>query len=206
VPETDTTRGTSGGRPTPTERGLIGDDQSRVQAPNAEPRKVTVIISNRETGSAVVRSYPDNDGKTYVVPLYDASIKGISVRGESITKHYHVVRFGVQYDKEGGKSPGVVGLKNEQTHVLKWIKPPHLESAWQVTGEWLIHEGADNPSRDAWGALGCVEVTGHGQWNDFNNVIKLLSGKKHLDEVSKAGALTATFEPVAERPPLREKP
>jgi len=77
-----------------------------------------------------------------------------------------------------------------------------MGGSWQVYGNWLIHERAENPSIQAWGALGCVEVTGKGEWKRFNDVIQSLSGDSNMLIISRARTLSAHYEAVNERPPL----
>lgn len=170
---------------------------------NNKIRKVQVVITNKEVGKGLVRAYPDRNGKNYIVPLYNCYVKGKMKNGVVKQEHFSVIRFGVQRDKKKNIAPRVVGLKDRQTHTLNWVS--YMKGSWQIYKSWLIHKGASNPSTEAWGALGCIEVTGYGKWDKFNNLIKNLSEESDFKKISKAKTLTAEFEAVSHRPPLKEK-
>lgn len=166
-------------------------------------RKVKIVITNNKVGEGLVRAYPQSNNKEYIVPLYDCYIEGKMENGTTKKEYFSVIRFGVQRDESKNIAPKVVGLKDKQTHILNWVN--YMGGSWQVYGNWLIHEGAENPSVEAWGALGCIEVTGKGEWSRFNNVIRSLSGETSLSDISKAKTLSVHYEAVSERPPLIEK-
>lgn len=178
-------------------------ESGRVESNSEEQvktRKVRIVITSREIGEGLVRAYPDSNTKEYIVPLYECYIEGKTESGIKKTEYFKVIRFGIQRDEGKNIEPKVVGLKDKQTHVLTWVN--YMEGSWQVYGNWLIHEGAENPSIQAWGALGCVEVTGRGEWRRFNDVIRSLSGDTNMLTISRARTLSAHYEAINERPPL----
>lgn len=166
-------------------------------------RKVKITITNIEDGWGVVRSYPNNDGNIYKVPLYLCTVSGKNSNNEEITHTFKCIRFGVQYDTSKNIGPQVVGLKDEQSYTIKWVYQKNMgEYSWQVTGNWMIHRGASNPQTSAFGALGCIEITGSDEWSRFNKAILELTGASSENEVSSKKLATAYYERVPSRPPL----
>jgi len=112
----------------------------------------------------------------------------------------------------------VVGLADHQTHIIKaWLPNYRVHSArsqenraWQVYGNFLIHDGPDNPT-ELFATIGCVEVMGYRGFVKFNDLIISLSGPKatsrdqQLIEIGRAARMSITYE-RASRPPLKKMP
>ncbi len=184
----------------------LGDRDDSENLNNNLFRKVKITITNIEDGWGVIRSYPNNDGKIYKVPLYICTVSGENEEGERLEYIFKCIRFGVQYDSVKNIGPQVVGLKDQQTYLLKWVYANNLKTyVWQVKASWLIHKGANNPQTSVAGALGCVEIVGANEWNRFNQIIIDLSGAKNEKDVADKKLATVEFEEVFQRPPLIEK-
>lgn len=130
---------------------------------------------------------------------------------------FSVFRFGVTR-KDEKSEPFVVGLSDQQTHVIKRWMPtysPHSAKsteigAWQIYDSFLIHDGPDYPRNPrAFATIGCIEVCSPGAFNQFNDLIIELSGSKkssrdqQLIEIGSSGQMTITYL-QAQRPPLKE--
>ena len=129
---------------------------------------------------------------------------------------FPVYRFGVQ--STDGKSAHVVGLAENQRHVIKSWKPtytvhsaPSLEDgAWVVTGTFYIHDGPDNDT-EIYATIGCVEVRGPQGFVKFNDLLISLmdpAGKtrdEQLAAIARSGLLTIVYE-KATRPALKVAP
>ncbi len=165
-------------------------------------RAVSVTVGGASIGTATVRSYPTDDGHTYEVPLYNMTVSGTNDAGTAVSQSWSVIRFGVQYDEARGVGPRVVGLADEQTHTLNWVD--YMGGSWQVYGNFLIHDGPDNPDGTRWGAIGCVEVCGANGWENFNTLIKDLSNSDSESAISSAGQLTVSYA-AATRPALTRR-
>ena len=82
--------------------------------------------------------------------------------------------------------------------------------AWQVYGNFLIHDGPDNPS-EIFATIGCIEIMGVRGFVRFNDVIIGLSGPKaktrdqRLIEIGGAGRMSITYA-RASRPALKKAP
>jgi hypothetical protein len=112
----------------------------------------------------------------------------------------------------------VVGLAEFQTHVIKaWLPDYRVHSAaspengaWQVYGNFLIHDGPDNP-REIFATIGCIEIMGPQGFIRFNDLVSALSGPKatnraqQLIEIGGAGQMSITYA-KASRPPLKKAP
>jgi len=150
----------------------------------------------------------------YLIPIHKCSVKGVNNDGRSVLKQFDVLRFGVQ--SKDGKTASVVGLADCQTHVIKaWLPHYRVHSAnspengaWQVYGNFLIHDGPDNPT-ELFATIGCVEIMGYRGFVKFNDLIISLSGSKatsrsqQLTEIGRSGRLSITYE-KASRLPLKK--
>ncbi len=74
-------------------------------------------------------------------------------------------------------------------------------NAWRVYDGFFIHRGPSYPTNTDGGSIGCIEICGVGEWDQFNNLIVELSGAKNKREVSEKRLLTAEYQ-SASRPPL----
>jgi hypothetical protein len=77
---------------------------------------------------------------------------------------------------------------------------------------FLIHDGPDDPHRQVYASIGCIEICGGPNgFVDFNDFIIELSGPKastraeQLIEIGAAGNISIEYE-KASRPPLRKYP
>lgn len=166
-------------------------------------RIVTATVKSPEKGEALVTSYPIKKQK-YKIPLYEMVLSGSDASGAPQSYTYKVIRFGVSLNTSGGTAR-VVGLRDSQTHVLKHVS--YMGGSWQLYGNFLIHDGADDPSKNAWGAIGCIEVTGtsaaYGDaWQEFNANVLALSGESSFEAVSAAKCFSITLDRIASYPPL----
>src|SRR6266404_8734057 len=103
-------------------------------------RYVKMTAGNEEIGQAKTWAYPDGEGYgLFWIPTYNLKVAGTDSTGKAIERDFEVIRFGIYCPKETTK-PHVVGLANEQTHVINaWLpnyrvhSAPSLEQgAWQV--------------------------------------------------------------------------
>ena len=179
-------------------------------------RDVLIVVSAKKIGKAKTWTYPYDDGNKYEIPTYELSLIGTN-NGLKVCRYYEILRFGVTRKTENSL-PYVVGLADKQRHTIKgWIPTYEVHSsesqekgAWQVYGNFLIHDGPDDPLSDSYcyASIGCVEICGGPNgFNKFNDDIILLSGIKdfsreeQLKIIGKSGKLVIEYE-KAERPPL----
>jgi hypothetical protein len=179
-------------------------------------RKITLLAGGSPIpGPAIVKSYPFYDAKTYSMPLYPLDVSGTSNEGRPQSRRFVILRFGIR--KRDALSPvTVAGVVHAQTHVIKrWIPtykvhsyPSVEDGAWQVLGNLLIHDGPDDPTAEAFGTLGCLEITGSpGGFITFNDYILSLGGSKkatrqeQLAEIGASGRMSITYI-RATRPPI----
>jgi hypothetical protein len=106
-------------------------------------------------------------------------------------------------------------LAKHQTHVIKaWLPHYRVHSAlsvengaWQVYGNFLIHDGPDNPS-ELFATIGCIEIMGKQGFMKFNDLIVSLSGPtevnrpQQLAEIGRAHRISITYE-AALRPAVK---
>jgi hypothetical protein len=87
--------------------------------------------------------------------------------------------------------------------------PSGEDGAWQVYGNFLIHDGPDHPG-EIFATIGCIEVMGPRGFVKFNDLILRLAEPPgtHRDQqlvhVGQSGQLSITYAPAA-RPPLKKK-
>jgi len=182
-------------------------------------RSVRLLVGSTPIGTAVTWAYPDGGAETYIIPTYELSVSGKDRNGVSHQRKFEVIRFGVQQKGKRGQAT-VVGLANHQIHIIKaWL--PHYtvhsasspeKGAWQVYGNFLIHDGPDDPHRQVYASIGCVEICGGPNgFVEFNNYLIQLSGPKstgraeQLKEIGEVQNITIEYE-KASRPPLRRYP
>lgn len=112
--------------------------------------------------------------------------------------------------------PTVVGLADFQVHVIKaWLPNYSVHSAvslergaWQVYGNFLIHDGPDNPKVQVYASIGCIEIcNGPRGFDIFNDFLISLSGPTSTDradqlvEIGRAKKMFIKYL-KASRPPL----
>jgi hypothetical protein len=156
-------------------------------------RSIKLQVGNKEIGSALTWAYPYGEAYGYYkIPTYELTVSGKNDKGFLQQKKFEVLRFGVKGPK--GDKPRVVGLADQQSHIIKaWL--PHYtvhsaasleRGAWQVYDNFLIHDGPDDPKREAYASVVCVEVCNGPQGFDmFNDFIISLSGAKAVNRDAK---------------------
>ena len=170
-------------------------------------KHVLIKVTNQSFGTGTVRAYPDGKADVlYEVPLYKIVVEGTDSNGKPVTKDFKAYRFGVQLDaRRGVKAPRVVGLSDAQTYVLSWSYITTMKQmAWRVYAGFFIHKGPDFPATSNWGSIGCVEISGPGEWYRFNKTIADLSGTSSLQTIGNSKTLKAKYD-AALRPPLKLK-
>lgn len=180
-------------------------------------RKVKILVSGTPVGQQHTWAYPHGESLgDYIVPVYCCTVQGVDDHGKAVLTKFNVLRFGVQ--SQDGKTASVVGLADYQTHTIKaWLPYYRVHSArsqedgaWQVYGNFLIHDGPDNP-RELFASIGCIEIMGYHGFVRFNDLIIALSGasapsrSQQLSEIGRAGCMSITYE-KASRPPLIKAP
>ena len=172
-------------------------------------RPVNITIGGTPVGSALTWSYKYDDGNTYVIPTYTMTVSGTDPQGNSVSRTFEVLRFGVYRDSPTKKA-GIVGLAQRQSYVIKGWEPGYRvrsyasseDGAWRIFGSYLIHDGPDNPMKQVYATAGCIEVCGGPNgFLQFNNFVLTLSGAASLHQLGSSGAMTITYE-AAVRPPL----
>jgi len=183
-------------------------------------RKVKIVVGNVKIGQALTWAYPAGDpsSKVYIIPTYQVTVSGTDDKGVKKSRQFEAMRFGVQ-KKTKSSADRVVGLSDTQTHIIKsWIPTYTVHSsssrengAWQVYGNFLIHDGPDKlmSERNIYASIGCVEIGGGPQgFVTFNDFIIELSGAtaktraQKLVEIGKARNITINYL-AAPRPKLQ---
>lgn len=171
-------------------------------------RPVIVLITGQTNGTAIVVP-----GKKileyYRVPLYEVYVNGMDSNKRPALASFLAIRFGVM--RYGDGHTGVVGLSQTQKYVVKNYFPDkyyrpngRMEAgAWQVSGNYLIHDGPDDNSQTM-SAFGCIELYGPGAFGEFNRTLLALSGASSEIELAQSGKLTVMYA-AAEIPPLTRK-
>lgn len=180
-------------------------------------RRIDIKIWAEKVGTAVTWSYPHHDGKEYLIPTYKITVSGKDDSGKVVTKEFECIRFGTVRKSASG-TVRMVGLKNYQRHQIKlWYAAYTVHSArseergaWIVYGNFLIHDGPDDPMRERYATAGCIEICGGPRGFDkFNDFIVSLSGSKKttraakLREIGGMGKMYITYL-KADKPPIVE--
>lgn len=180
-------------------------------------RPVTISVGATPVGEQKTWAYPAGRALgDFLTPVYACVVEGTDYAGKPVRERFDVLRFGVQC--KDGRTAAVVGLADQQTHVIKaWLPTYRVHSAsspengaWQVYDNFLIHDGPDSPAEN-FATIGCVEVMGPRGFVRFNDLIVALSGSTaatkalQLLEIGKAGRLTITYARAA-RPALKKAP
>jgi hypothetical protein len=184
-------------------------------------RKIHLLVGGTPIGEALTWSYNHKDGKWYVIPTYQLCATGSDANGVALTQYFEVFRFGVQR-KTPTSTAHVVGLEDRQSYpVQAWIdyqvhsaNSPE-NGAWHVFGNYLIHDGPDDPRVDPnkehpFASIGCIEICGGPQGFDkFNTMLIAWSGSSltvrddQLREIGRSGRLKIEYA-RSKYPPLRE--
>lgn len=172
----------------------------------ASTRPVRCTVTGIVVGQALVDSYDldrkSKSGRRYRVPLYRMRLAGHDDSGALQYYDFRVIRFGVGHSGNGADF--IAGKSRPGVHTLTWGgKYMGGKGCWKLSGyrQVLIHDGADRPLRQAYGAVGCIEVTGVQGWERFNERVKELSGSSDLKEIGrqerfKCGLLQASPPPL----------
>ena len=178
-------------------------------------RPIELVVGSRRKGRAITFGYPDG-GDYYTIPTYELTATGTDDSGRSVSRIFEVLRFGVQ--KKSSEPARVVGLADRQTHVIKaWLPTYSVHSArsvelgaWQVYGNFLIHDGPDNLATEVYASIGCIEIcNGPFGFNVFNDFLISLAGSTagsaagKLAEIGRARNMSITYL-SASRPPLEK--
>lgn len=171
-------------------------------------RHIRMTVGNKTIGRARTWAYPAGAGLgLFWIPTYTLRVSGKDVAGKAVEQDFEVLRFGIHCPKKTSK-PAVVGLANDQTHVIKaWLphysvhSAPSLEQgAWQVYAGFLIHDGPDDPFNEVYATIGCIEICGGPKGFDtFNDLLIALSGptsfgrNAQLIEIGNARNLAITY-------------
>lgn len=183
-------------------------------------RSINVTVTSRTQGKSYVKSYKHDDGKVYEVPLYVVSVRGTDDQGQPVSREFRAIRFAVKRDSLSDAA-STVGLAESQQYVVpQWLPDYVLHStqtaevgAWQVSGNYLIHDGPDDPldATNLYGGYGCIEIAdGPLGFDKFNDFILSISGatnttrKEKLLAVGASGKLRIVYEEAA-RPPVKLK-
>lgn len=177
-------------------------------------RSVSLVVSGTANGTGKTWAYPNGKALGFFqIPTYSCTVSGKGSGGGVVKQVFNVFRFGVHCPD--GKSASVVGLAKLQTHAIKaWIPTYRVhsyvspeEGAWQVYGNFLIHDGPDD-SKEIAATIGCIEILGPMAFVKFNDLIISLAGprassrEKQLLEIGDSGKLTITYQAAA-RPSLK---
>ena len=178
-------------------------------------RVILVTIGNKPVGEAYTWAYPE--GKIegiFIIPTYEMTVEGTNDNGQKIVRKFEVLRFGV-LKRTKKSSPRVVGLAEGKTYTIKnWLPKYSVHSAassedgaWQVYGDFLIHDGPDNPldQINLYATIGCVAITGEKGFVKLNKLLLELSGAsgnndaERLKSIGISGKLKIKYEEVKKK-------
>jgi hypothetical protein len=173
-------------------------------------RKIDLTVGSVPIGTAYTWSYPNSDGQVYVVPTYGLTVVGMDASGIEGRRVFEVLRFGV-HRTIGNTTPRIVGLSHHYRYVIRrWIPtykvhsfPSREDGAWQVHGNYLIHDGPDDPKTQLYATAGCIEICGGPDgFVAFNRFLVQLSGTTQptpalqLKEIGDSACMTITYLPA----------
>jgi hypothetical protein len=181
-------------------------------------RKIRLTVGATGIGTAYTWSYPNSDNKVYVIPTYELKVVGRDDSGAPVERKFEVLRFGV-HRTVANPTPRMVGITHFHTYVIRrWIPtykvhsfPSREDGAWQVHGNYLIHDGPDDPKGQLYATAGCIEICGGPEgFVAFNHYVVSLSGTTkttfpdQLKQIGDAACmsityLAATLPPVVQR-------
>lgn len=179
-------------------------------------RQMKMTVGSVAGSEALMKSYPFDDGKNYLMPTYSLTVGGTDDGGQAVSKQFSVIRYGIKCESKGGRVY-VVGLSDDQQYTIKMWLPGYTPDtsepgAWKVKGNYLVHDGPDNIATDRYGAVGCIELCGANQFNAFNDYLISISGlassskskAEKLLEIGSSGKLSIHYL-KATPPPLKLK-
>jgi hypothetical protein len=182
-------------------------------------RMIKLNVGNKTIGESLTWAYPGGAKLGYfTIPTYELTVSGYNDSGKQEMKRFEVLRFGLK--SENGGTPVVVGLADQQTHAIKvWL--PHYTvhsarskecGAWQVYDNFLIHDGPDNPKKEVYASVGCIEIcNGPSGFDTFNDYIISLSGSakstrsEKLRDIGNSRKMIITYQ-KAIRPSYNKAP
>lgn len=156
-------------------------------------REININVGSKPIGKAKTWAYPSGQKfGFFFIPTYEVTVSGLDDNKKAVSKVFEALRFGIKCEKGG--TPHVVGLADQQTHIIKsWL--PHYtvhsadsteKGAWQVYGNFLIHDGPDLPFIEAYASVGCVEIChGPAGFDQFNDFLISVSGSNKTNRDSK---------------------
>jgi hypothetical protein len=152
--------------------------------------RVDIKVGAAPIGHARTWAYPNGDPRDhYKIPTYKVTVSARSTGGNVVSRDFEALRFGIQ--KKGAAGPRVVGLANQQSHVIKsWIPTYTVHSARSTErGAWQVYA-----------SIGCVEIcNGPEGFNIFNDYIISLAGPtstsraRQLLEIGRSRKLVITY-------------
>lgn len=181
-------------------------------------RQIELTVGATPVGTAHTWSYPSSDSRIYIVPTYGLTVVGRNDAGIEARRTFEVLRFGV-HRTSARPTPYTVGLKEHHRYTIRrWIPtykvhsfPSREDGAWQVHGNYLIHDGPDDPMTQVYATAGCIEVCGGPEgFVAFNRLLVSLSGTtkptfgQQLKEIGDSACMTITYLP-ATPPPVRPR-
>jgi len=173
-------------------------------------RKIALTVGSAPVGTAYTWSYPNSDRQVYVVPTYGLTVVGKDALGIEVRRVFEVLRFGI-HRTIGNTTPRIVGIRHHCRYVIRrWIPtykvhsfPSREDGAWQVHGNYLIHDGPDDPKTQLYATAGCIEICGGpAGFVAFNQFLVQLSGTTkstlslQLKEIGDSACVTITYLPA----------
>ena len=174
---------------------------------------IKLLVGSKVIGEALTWAYPAGKAHgIFWIPTYQ-----LTVTGNNSTATFEVIRFGIQC-KTSKSSPVIVGLSQNQNHVIKaWLPNYSVHSAhskemgaWQVYDNFLIHDGPDDPKSEVYASIGGIEICngpeGFDLFNDtLINMAKPKSSGRNdkLIEIANSKQLSIEYL-AASRPPLKK--
>jgi hypothetical protein len=182
-------------------------------------RAIKLSVGSKPIGTSLTWAYPHGQKfGNFVIATYQLTVSGADNNGKMLSRAFEVLRFGIECKKGG--SPTVVGLANQQTHIIKaWIPTYSVHSAnslemgaWHVYDNFLIHDGPDDTKQEVYASVGCIEICNGPQgFDQFNDFIISLSGTKkptksaQLAEIGQSKKMIITYQ-QASRPAYTKAP
>jgi hypothetical protein len=160
-------------------------------------RSVKLQVGGEPVNWAYVHPFPDNpDNVLYRLPTYKLLLIGTDEAGQTLQHSFEVIRFGVK--QELTTTAQVVGLADAQSYQINTWLPNYLvgrtePGAWKVYDNFLIHDGPDEPrsKQITYGAIGCIEVCGPGQFREMNARLFKAAGVAGNDFAANAAKVAA---------------
>jgi len=180
------------------EKGFTAPRKRRYRMASKVVKIIMLVTNVRMRQGAWQYNYMDpNDSYYYLVPIYRMDLIALKECDGKMTSEFidsfEVTRFSPGIGENGrvamiGIHEGIdiVDPDTGKTKVVSdkqieaWIdyevhSGPAESGAWKIYKDWLVHAGASDPTNiDAeyhYGAKGCIEVVGAGEWYKLNEEI-----------------------------------